>query len=135
MTLASRCREAISHVAMLKKELAMHQRRAAEAVHPQKRWAVRAIQVPVARIPIGNTLLHTEVVAGDRHAFVIRRRVRVVAEVGVHIIKRQDAIGEYRRCTESETAKCSQDMDLLHGVFPFQPLRMKRSVARIASRF
>jgi Shugoshin C terminus len=36
MNLASRCREAISHVAMLKKELAMHQRRAAEALALQR---------------------------------------------------------------------------------------------------
>jgi len=36
MNLASRCREAISHVAMLKKELAMHQRRAAEALAAQR---------------------------------------------------------------------------------------------------
>lgn len=36
MNLASRCREAISHVAMLKKELAMHQRRAAEAMQRQQ---------------------------------------------------------------------------------------------------
>jgi Shugoshin C terminus len=36
MNLASRCREAISHVAMLKKELAMHQRRSAEALVAQR---------------------------------------------------------------------------------------------------
>ena len=36
MNLASRCREAISHVAMLKKELAMHQRRAADALALQR---------------------------------------------------------------------------------------------------
>ncbi len=36
MNLASRCREAISHVAMLKKELSMHQRRAAEALAMQR---------------------------------------------------------------------------------------------------
>jgi len=37
MNLASRCREAISHVAMLKKKLAMHQRRAAEALALQRK--------------------------------------------------------------------------------------------------
>jgi predicted transcriptional regulator len=36
MNLASRCREAISHVAMLKKELAMHQKRASEALAMQR---------------------------------------------------------------------------------------------------
>jgi hypothetical protein len=36
MNLASRCREAISHVAMLKKELEMHQRRAADALAMQR---------------------------------------------------------------------------------------------------
>ena len=33
MNLATRCREAISHVAMLKRELVMTQRRAAEAIN------------------------------------------------------------------------------------------------------
>ena len=41
MNLASRCREAISHVAMLKKELAMHQRRAAEALALQREQTQR----------------------------------------------------------------------------------------------
>eukprot|EP00559_Dactyliosolen_fragilissimus_P007235 CAMPEP_0184863208 /NCGR_PEP_ID=MMETSP0580-20130426/9784_1 /TAXON_ID=1118495 /ORGANISM="Dactyliosolen fragilissimus" /LENGTH=657 /DNA_ID=CAMNT_0027361399 /DNA_START=96 /DNA_END=2066 /DNA_ORIENTATION=- len=36
MNLASRCREAISHVAMLKKELSMHQRRSAELLALQR---------------------------------------------------------------------------------------------------
>ena len=40
MNLASRCREAISHVAMLKKELSMHQRRAAEALAQQRQQQV-----------------------------------------------------------------------------------------------
>lgn len=40
MNLASRCREAISHVAMLKKELAMHQRRSAEALALQRQQQV-----------------------------------------------------------------------------------------------
>ena len=41
MNLASRCREAISHVAMLKKELAMHQQRAAEALAMQREQTQR----------------------------------------------------------------------------------------------
>ena len=41
MNLASRCREAISHVAMLKKELAMHQRRNAEALALQRQQTQR----------------------------------------------------------------------------------------------
>uniref|UniRef100_A0A7S4HRW1 Shugoshin C-terminal domain-containing protein n=1 Tax=Odontella aurita TaxID=265563 RepID=A0A7S4HRW1_9STRA len=41
MNLASRCREALSHVAMLKKELAMHQRRAAEALALQRQQSQR----------------------------------------------------------------------------------------------
>ena len=41
MSLASRCREAISHVAMLKKELAMHQRRSAEALAFQREQTQR----------------------------------------------------------------------------------------------
>jgi hypothetical protein len=46
MNLASRCREAISHVAMLKKELAMHQRRAAEALALQRQQH----QAPVPKL-------------------------------------------------------------------------------------
>ena len=41
MNLASRCREAISHVAMLKKELAMHQKRAQEAIKFQREQTQR----------------------------------------------------------------------------------------------
>ena len=41
MSLASRCREAISHVAMLKKELAMHQKRSAEALAFQREQTQR----------------------------------------------------------------------------------------------
>ena len=41
MNLASRCREAISHVAMLKKELAMHQKRASEALAMQRQQTQR----------------------------------------------------------------------------------------------
>lgn len=43
MNLASRCREAISHVAVLKKELAMHQRRAAEALAAQRQSMQRRV--------------------------------------------------------------------------------------------
>eukprot|EP00546_Thalassionema_frauenfeldii_P014566 CAMPEP_0178928152 /NCGR_PEP_ID=MMETSP0786-20121207/19695_1 /TAXON_ID=186022 /ORGANISM="Thalassionema frauenfeldii, Strain CCMP 1798" /LENGTH=792 /DNA_ID=CAMNT_0020603885 /DNA_START=17 /DNA_END=2395 /DNA_ORIENTATION=- len=45
MNLASRCREAISHVAMLKKELAMHQRRSAEALALQRQQQVEKTRV------------------------------------------------------------------------------------------
>lgn len=41
MNLASRCREAISHVAMLKKELAMHQKQAQEAIRFQREQTQR----------------------------------------------------------------------------------------------
>ena len=41
MNLASRCRETISHVSMLKRELASHQRRAAEALALQQRQRSR----------------------------------------------------------------------------------------------
>merc|ERR1712216_747407 len=41
MNLASRCREAITHVAMLKKELAMHQKRAKEALALQRQQTQR----------------------------------------------------------------------------------------------
>ena len=44
MNLASRCREAISHVAVLKKELAMHQRRAAEALAAQRQSLQRKVE-------------------------------------------------------------------------------------------
>ena len=42
MNLASRCREALSHVAMMKKELATHQRRAAEALALQRQQSKRS---------------------------------------------------------------------------------------------
>lgn len=46
MNLASRCREALSHVAMLKRELAAHQRRSAEALAMQRQSAERAMASP-----------------------------------------------------------------------------------------
>lgn len=50
MNLASRCREALSHVAMLKRELAAHQRRSAEALAMQRQNAeARAIAAAVAQ--------------------------------------------------------------------------------------
>ena len=49
MNLASRCREAISHVAMLKKELAMHQKRASEALALQRQQNQRYARVKRAR--------------------------------------------------------------------------------------
>ena len=41
MNLASRCREAISHVAMLKKELAQQQKRTAAAIASQRQQTQR----------------------------------------------------------------------------------------------
>jgi len=43
MNLASRCREALSHVSMLKRELAAHQRRSAEALAMQRQIVERAM--------------------------------------------------------------------------------------------
>jgi hypothetical protein len=46
MNLASRCREALSHVAMLKRELASHQRRSAEALAMQRNNSEARVNTP-----------------------------------------------------------------------------------------
>lgn len=68
MNLASRCREAISHVSMLKKELTMHQRRAAEALALQRqesqslRESTEPLK-PIAVLSPRNSKLKTDVAA------------------------------------------------------------------------
>mmetsp|Transcript_12556 Transcript_12556/g.20917 ORF Transcript_12556/g.20917 Transcript_12556/m.20917 type:complete len:813 (-) Transcript_12556:59-2497(-) len=66
MNLASRCREAISHVSMLKKELAMHQRRAAEALAMQRQQHVVQQQQQVQRAAAPETPKAITVLAAPR---------------------------------------------------------------------